>query len=71
MNRRDEDRAVEQVADRLAEQFPQVDREQIENVVHEKHDELNGNPIRDYVPRLVEHDAKDELRREIDDDAVQ
>jgi hypothetical protein len=65
MNTDDENRAVEQVAEHLVEKFPQVERTQIENLVREKHEALDGNPIRDFVPRLVEHGAKEELRREV------
>jgi hypothetical protein len=54
---------VAQVIERLGEKFPDVDREQIEIQVHRAHHALAGHPIRDYVPILVEYDAKDLLRR--------
>jgi ribosomal 50S subunit-associated protein YjgA (DUF615 family) len=65
MNTDDENRAVQQVAEHLVEKFPQVDRTQIESLVREKHEALQGNPIRDFVPRLVEHGAKEQLRHEV------
>ncbi|WP_308797261.1 three-helix bundle dimerization domain-containing protein [Agromyces silvae] len=64
MHTDEEDRAVDQVIDRLAERFPTADREHIAEVVDEEHHELDGNPIREYVPVLVEHDARDRLRTE-------
>lgn len=60
----DEDRAVDAVVDRLADRFPSADREHVAEVVDVEHHELDGNPIRDYVPVLVEHDARDRLRAE-------
>lgn len=57
-----EEQAVEAVIDRLADRFPQVDRGQIQDVVHDAHHKLDGNPIRDYVPVLVEHAARERLQ---------
>lgn len=31
-------------------------------VVHEAHHELDGNPIRDFIPVLVEHEARERLQ---------
>ncbi|MDR5698525.1 three-helix bundle dimerization domain-containing protein [Agromyces aerolatus] len=64
MDTDEEDRAVDQVVDRLADRFPAAGREHIAAVVDEEHHELDGNPIRDFVPVLVEHDARDRLRSE-------
>ena len=64
MDDAEEERAVEDVIDRLAGRFPDVPRDHIVTVVHETHLELQGNPIRDFVPVLVEHAAKKRLRRE-------
>lgn len=46
------------VIDRLAERFPDRQRSFIEDVVAEEHGLLDGGPIRDYVPLLVERAAK-------------
>ncbi len=62
MDRSDEARAVDSVIDRLAAHFPDVPRVQVESVVREEHHRLDGNPIRDFVPVLVEHEARDRLR---------
>lgn len=58
----DEAQAVNAVIDRLAGRFPQLQREEIATVVHEAHHELDGNPIRDFVPVLVEHEARERLQ---------
>lgn len=57
-----EDQAVSQVIDRLAEKFPDRPRSVIEGVVTEERHLLDGKPIRDYVPVLIEHGAKARLR---------
>ena len=70
MDDAEEERAVEDVIDRLAGRFPDVPRDHIVTVVHETHLELRGNPIRDFVPVLVEHTAKKRLRREAKPETV-
>jgi hypothetical protein len=64
MNADEEARAVDQVVDRLAARFPDVSRDHVAAIVGEEHLELEGNPIRDFVPVLVEHDARKRLRAE-------
>lgn len=64
MNAEDEARAVDQVIDRLAQRFPDVPRDRVAAIVGEEHQVLEGNPIRDFVPVLVEHEARDRLRAE-------
>lgn len=64
MNESEEEKAVEEVADRLAERFPSVPRYHVEQVVNDVHLALDGHPIRDFVPVLVEHDARKRLRSE-------
>ncbi|WP_394771299.1 three-helix bundle dimerization domain-containing protein [Lacisediminihabitans sp.] len=62
----DADREAEAVAvviDRLAEKFPRLGRNEVERAVREAHQALDGNPIREYIPVLVEHDARQELRQ--------
>jgi hypothetical protein len=58
-----EEQGVARVIDRLGERFPELDRGQVEQAVHTAHLALSGNPIRDFIPVLVEHDAKDQLRQ--------
>ena len=62
--RSEEDVAVEHAADRLADRFPEVDRDRIDELVEQRHQEFDGAPVRDFVPVLVEHDVKRELRAE-------
>lgn len=64
----EENIAVEHAADRLAERFPEVDREHIEELVEEEHETFEGAPVRDFVPVLVEHDVKQKLAEELSDD---
>ncbi|GAB3046625.1 hypothetical protein GCM10027053_00320 [Intrasporangium mesophilum] len=55
-----ESRAIEEVVARLSERFPGVALEVIEAAVRVAHEGLEG-PVRDYVPVLVEHAARDRL----------
>lgn len=64
MNGSVEEREVEAVVQRLADRFPEVGRERVVEIVTEAHQELDGNPIRDFVPVLVEHEARERLRAE-------
>ncbi len=65
VNDLDEDKAVAEVADRLAERFPSIPRSHIDEVVQSERQSLEGKPIRDYIPVLVEHGAKAKLREEL------
>jgi len=58
-----ENQAVSQVIDRLVAKFPDRPRSFIEAVVSEQRHLLDGKPIRDYVPVLIEHGAKARLRQ--------
>ncbi|WP_448811041.1 three-helix bundle dimerization domain-containing protein [Agromyces bauzanensis] len=60
----EEGQALDHVIDRLAERFPDVTRDHVAVVVAEAHLGLEGHPIRDFVPVLVEHAARDRLRSE-------
>ena len=64
MHGNEEAAALEDVVDRLAGRFPDLPREHVAQVVHESHVALDGNPIRDFVPVLVESAAKKRLRTE-------
>ena len=55
-----ERQALTHVHARLAERFPSVDPTVIEAAVRLEHVHLDG-PIRDYVPVLVEHAARDRI----------
>ena len=60
----DEQQAMEHVAARLMERYPEVTRERVDAVVDEEHHRYDGRPVRDFVPVLVERAAKDRLGQE-------
>ena len=64
MSELDEDQAIAQVVDRLAAQFPSLARERVQLVVDEERERLAPGRVRDFVPVLVEHEAKERLRGE-------
>jgi hypothetical protein len=62
MDRSDEDRAITEIVERLAKQFPQVSTVEVEQVVSQSRPEFDDVPIRDFVPLFVERGAKQRLR---------
>jgi hypothetical protein len=42
-----------------------VPRDRIVDLVHERHLDYTGAPVRDFIPVLIEHDVKRELAAEI------
>jgi hypothetical protein len=60
-------RALSDVRLRLQEHFPQLDADVVEAAVRLAHSELTG-PVRDFVPVLVEHAARDRLAFAVRDD---
>jgi len=58
----DEEMAIEKVIDRLAERFPSIEHAEVSKIVHEEAHKLDGGKVRDFVPVLVEHEARDRLR---------
>lgn len=57
---KDEHQAVDRICVRLAARFPDVPAETVQRTVREVHNKLDG-PVRDFVPVLVEREAKDRL----------
>jgi len=57
----DETIAVEHAAERLADRFPEVPREQIDELVEKHHEEFDDASVRDFVPVLVEHEVRKDL----------
>ena len=53
-------KALARVQLRLQEHFPELHAEVVEAAVRLAHSELTG-PVRDFVPVLVEHAARDRL----------
>ncbi len=60
MDRTDELKALADVQARLQERFPDLDSEVVEAAVRLSHSKLTGR-VRDFVPVLVEHEARDRL----------
>lgn len=69
MNQADEVKALAEVQSRLQEHFPHLGAEVVQAAVHVAHSGLTG-PIRDFVPLLVEHAARDQLALAGHDDAA-
>jgi len=57
-----EDAAMAHVVDRLTTQFPSVPVGTIEDAVDAVHGTFDEAPVRDFVPVIVEHDVKEQLR---------
>jgi len=53
--------AIHRLKDRLHAQFPSVLQATVDEVVETHYRKLDANPIRGYVPLLVEHAAKADL----------
>ena len=64
MGEPEEDPVMEKVIDRLSEQFPSLARDHVQQVVDEEFARLEEGRIRDFVPVLVEHAARERLRIE-------
>lgn len=62
----DEEVAIGHAVDRLAQRFPRVPRDRIVDLVHERHLDYTGAPVRDFIPVLIEHDVKRELAAEVE-----
>ena len=70
MDSPDEDAAVAEVVDRLAAKHPDIARERIASIVDDVHAHFQGASVTDFIPVLVEHDVKEQLR-EIERDGEQ
>lgn len=57
-----EQRGVDEVVTRLSGRFPDVDVERIRAIVAEEHHAYEGRPVRDFVPVLVEKNAKKRVK---------
>ncbi|MFC3383028.1 three-helix bundle dimerization domain-containing protein [Couchioplanes azureus] len=50
--------AMEQLVDTLQKRFPRMGATAVADYVHEIHRRYDGAPIRDFVPLLVEREAR-------------
>ncbi len=60
----DEARAIDQVADRLHQRFPDAQPEIVKQYVARVHHSYDGRPIREFVPVLVEREVSEALEVE-------
>lgn len=58
----DEASAIYEVIVHMMDTFPSVTRDEVVHVVAEEHQALNGTPVRDHVPAVVEMQAKMRLQ---------
>ncbi|WP_406053140.1 three-helix bundle dimerization domain-containing protein [Kribbella sp. NBC_00889] len=62
MDRSEENRAIDEVVERLAKQFPERPVDDVAVAVSASRPEFDQAPIRDFVPLFVEREAKHRLR---------
>jgi hypothetical protein len=55
---------IAKVTDRLAARYPAAPRPLVARLVAEEYETLDASRIRTYIPTLVEHTARDRLKRE-------
>jgi hypothetical protein len=58
IDRSDEERAIGEVVERLAKQFPRVPADEVAQVVKQSRPEFDDVPIRESVPLFVERGAE-------------
>ena len=58
-----EQAVIEQVVVRLTHRYPAIPQATVASVVLETHARFDGRPVRDFIPLLVERNAKSELER--------
>lgn len=58
----DEDRAAAEIAERLAERFPEATPDAIATAIAESRASLADAKVRDFVPVLIEKEAKARLK---------
>jgi hypothetical protein len=59
----DEARAVDEILRRLRDRFPEVPAEVVSGIVQAERQRLDGRPIREFMPLLVERASAELLRR--------
>lgn len=58
----DEDRAIQEVVERLTKTFPDAQPDEVAHAVEQARPEFDHSPIRDFVPLFVERSAMRHLR---------
>lgn len=64
MAQQDEDPDTELIIERLEERFPASDADHVKEIVDQEEERFAGAPVRDFVPVLVEREAREQLRAE-------
>lgn len=65
MRSRTEQSAMTDLIERLAGQFPELSRDEIESAVHGRYAQFEESRIRDFVPVLVERAVREDMRNEV------
>ena len=60
----EEQRALDQITDRVRSRFPDAQPERVRSVVFEIHHQYDGSSIREFVPVLVEREAAETLSKD-------
>ena len=58
-----EQTVIDEVVARLSSRYPAISKETVESIVQDVYARFDGRPLRDYVPLLVERNAKNELEQ--------
>jgi hypothetical protein len=58
-----EQTVIEQLVVRLTSRYPTSSQSTVATVVRDVHSRFEGRPLRDYIPLLVERNARSELER--------
>ena len=58
-----EQTVIEQLVARLTSRYPGISQSTVASVVRDVHSRFDGRPLRDYIPLLVERNARSELER--------
>jgi hypothetical protein len=58
-----EQTVIEQLVVRLTSRYPTISQSTVATVVRDVHSRFEGRPLRDFIPLLVERNARSELER--------
>jgi hypothetical protein len=58
-----EQTVIKQLVERLSNRYPAISQATVASVVLETHARFDGRPLRDFIPLLVERNAKSALER--------
>ena len=58
-----EQTVIEQLVVRLTSRYPTISQYTVATVVRDVHSRFEGRPLRDFIPLLVERNARNELER--------